>query len=489
MTDKVVLYLDGGAESPRGVAGWGIHGYTYVAEVPKQGTGRVEYCSAIGYVDLTAATNNGVTAVPDKVTPIEYIDYLGPLSPSFTNNEAELLAAINAFRLCKERGWKNVQLLLDSDYVLKGTTLWMPAWRARNWTKPNGEIIPNKDHWIALVDLKEQLEADGVVIKWAHVDGHSGDLGNTIADRHCWRAKWSAFNGILEPVLTISPAKGYWSKSVKYNRMLSHPRWYFNAIPGDSNVSADGRYIYHCGTHGPDNKLWGKPDSATSYSVLFLKEQDAVLEAVRTKQQQFLRNHSIDDLFIGRLDTIRTVGVYSEISEHSTRFLFPRKMRIDLYDPCDNILTEEVTTPYLSKDGLAAITIVELLLCDYVNNSDKITVTDITKEIYDEVVEKKKTIWKLKPTIDNTSLKVTVNYMISDSIAADNITLTVGTDIVDKNTLSALAGLHPKVSVITWKESHAAYRFATIIETSDDVGIWCGYYQNLRLVLPIKKPE
>lgn len=489
MTDKVVLYLDGGAESPRGIAGWGIHGYSFLDEIPKQGMGRPEYCSAVGYIDPIAETNDGKLPLPAKVTPVEYIDYLGPMAPMFTNNEAELFAAINALHLCLDKGWRDIQLLLDSDYVLKGITIWSVNWRARNWVKPNGEPIPNKDHWLRLIDIKEKLEADGVLIKWAHVYGHSGDLGNTLADNHCWRAKWSAFNGTHEPLLEIVPAKGYWSKTVKYNRMLSHPRWYFNATSGDTNVAHDGRFIYHCGSHGPDNKLWGKPDSTTSYSVLFLKEKERVLELIRTKQQQFLRHHTLDALFIARLDSIKTPAVYGEIEKHGTRFLFPRKMQIDLYDPLDVLLTEEVTTPYLSKDGIAAVTIVEMLLCDYINKSDKIVVTDITNDIYNEVVEKKKTIWKLKPTIDNTSLKVTVNYAMPDGTAVDDLTLTVGTDMADKNTLSALAGLHPKVSVITWKESHAAYRFATIIETSDDVGIWCGYYQNLRLVLPVKKPE
>ena len=484
MSEKnIILYVDGGAETPRGIAGWGIHGYSYSLDVPKQGTGRKEICTAIGYIDPVITAQNGLP-VPDKVTPLEYVDGIGPMSPQFTNNEAELFAAIEALKYCAANQYTNILLMLDSEYVRKGITEWLARWIQNRWMSASGEPVKNVNHWLALIEAKEKCEAQGAVIQWRHVDGHSGDLGNTLADAHCWRAKYSAWNNNTEPSLITRPAKGYWSRSTDYNRMISHPRWYFNATAKSDMISADGRFIYHLGNHGPENKLWGKPDSETTYSILFLKEKDAVMESVREAQKHFIRHASMDALFIAKLDTLVSTDVYQEITDHGNRFLYPRKLKIDLYTPLDQQLTEEANPPFLANDAVACLMTLEMLLNDYLEKSDRLVITDITDLLYDKTEQKKKTIWKLKPTINDSSLKVDVSLNLGAGVTTDLVNLTVGTDIAKRNTLSALAGLQPKIMVATWRESDVAYRYATIIETSDDVGIWCGYYQNLRLVAP-----
>ena len=484
MSKKIVLYVDGGAESPRGIAGWGIHGYTYLDDVPKQGIGRTEICTADGYVDPVQHAATGL-AVPPKVTPVEYIDGIGPLAPSYTNNEAELHAAINALEYCVTHGIADILLLLDSEYVRRGITEWIGNWQARGWINAQGLPTPNKDLWIRLLNLKTALETAGATIRWVHVSAHSGDLGNTLADWHCWRGKWSAWNNVLDISLRVTPAKGYWNPTVNTNRMLSHRCWYFNAATTVDLKSPDGRYIYHLGSHGPDNTLWGKPDSETSYGVVYLKDKIPVLEQIRAKQRHFIRQN-MDALFVANLNLITQSGLYREIETYGDRFLYPRKLRIDLYSPTNVQLTEEANPPFLAYDAVAALTVLEGLLNEHIaqNVTDHLVYTDITDLLYDRLETKKKVTWKLKSTINNSSLRVTAGYNIGNGEDTASLNLTMGTDIADRNTLSALAGLHPKVTVITWRESGVAYRFGTIIETADDVGIWCGYYQNVRIVAP-----
>ena len=50
----------------------------------------------------------------------------------------------------------------------------------------------------------------------------------------------------------------------------------------------------------------------------------------------------------------------------------------------------------------------------------------------------------------------------------------------------SIASESVKVRVITWPESAHAIRYAVVVETADDVGIWSGIYSNLLLLDPKK---
>ena len=94
-----------------------------------------------------------------------------------TNNRMELLAVIRAFealnRPCR------VALFLDSQYVLKGITEWLPGWKAKGWRTAAKQPVKNVDLWQALDALVSQ---GGHEIDWRWVRGHNGDPGNERAD-------------------------------------------------------------------------------------------------------------------------------------------------------------------------------------------------------------------------------------------------------------------------------------------------------------------
>jgi ribonuclease HI len=94
-----------------------------------------------------------------------------------TNNRMELTAVIEALKALKRP--RDVLLYLDSEYVRKGITEWLPGWKARGWKTAARQPVKNVDLWQALDAL---VQAGGHRIDWRWVKGHAGDPGNERAD-------------------------------------------------------------------------------------------------------------------------------------------------------------------------------------------------------------------------------------------------------------------------------------------------------------------
>ena len=94
-----------------------------------------------------------------------------------TNNRMELTAVIEALRALKRPC--TVTLYLDSQYVLKGITEWLPGWKAKGWRTAARQPVKNVDLWQTLDELAGRGQH---TIDWRWVRGHNGDPGNERAD-------------------------------------------------------------------------------------------------------------------------------------------------------------------------------------------------------------------------------------------------------------------------------------------------------------------
>ena len=97
--------------------------------------------------------------------------------PHTTNNRMEMMAVIEALAALK-RPCK-VTLHVDSQYVLKGMTEWLPGWKARGWKTAAKAPVKNVDLWQRLDAL---VNSGTHQIAWRWVRGHNGDPGNERAD-------------------------------------------------------------------------------------------------------------------------------------------------------------------------------------------------------------------------------------------------------------------------------------------------------------------
>jgi ribonuclease HI len=95
--------------------------------------------------------------------------------PETTNNQMEILAAIEALKLLKKPC--QIKLYTDSKYLQKGITEWVHKWQKNNWRKSNNEPVKNLNLW---QDLQKQITIHNVI--WIWVKGHGNNEGNCIAD-------------------------------------------------------------------------------------------------------------------------------------------------------------------------------------------------------------------------------------------------------------------------------------------------------------------
>jgi ribonuclease HI len=92
-----------------------------------------------------------------------------------TNNRMELLAVIEALRALK--GPVQARVHTDSQYVQKGISEWIHAWKRRGWLTADKQPVKNVDLWQAL-----EREAARHEVEWLWVRGHAGHAENERAD-------------------------------------------------------------------------------------------------------------------------------------------------------------------------------------------------------------------------------------------------------------------------------------------------------------------
>lgn len=130
---------------------------------PNPGPGA--WCAIIIYVDGTRTVLTGMEA-------------------GTTSNRMELTGVIEA--LSQFRKSTEIQLYVDSDYVRRGFTEWLPGWVKADWLTTMGQPIKNKDLWLELIKL---CELHKVTFNW--IKGHSG---HPIHDKCDTIARWIVQN-------------------------------------------------------------------------------------------------------------------------------------------------------------------------------------------------------------------------------------------------------------------------------------------------------
>ena len=98
-----------------------------------------------------------------------------------TNNRMELTAAIMGLRSANSAS--PITVYCDSEYVKKGITEWITAWKRKGW-KRQGGVLANVDLWQELDRLNSARQ-----VTWQWVRGHNGHPLNELADRLAVQAR------------------------------------------------------------------------------------------------------------------------------------------------------------------------------------------------------------------------------------------------------------------------------------------------------------
>lgn len=500
----MVLYADGGARPTNpGFAGSGVHGYIADTGTTIKGCGLgSDVASTFGYkAKADCDPHEGRDAEwilrrieggkPVQTMPEQYVDILAVAGLSMTNNAAEMNAAYLALKIFEEqlalcepgREFKYLQICSDSQYVCKGLGQWVDRWHANNWVRQDGSPITNVPLWQKMRDIKNRLVEAGILFRIEWVRGHSGDTGNERTDKLATMAVFQAMSKKDESYIDVrwTPADGYWKIDNERHPFLAHRYSYFN-----TSKIAEIVGTYYLGNHGKDEELLGNRISDASYALVRIDEPDETIEKVRQLQATYSKNS--DELFSVNLTNLFTpevthlMNTYGELGIQQ-----PNGYRLDLSFVGEVPLTRHYTPARISMRAAEALETMDNHLTDFLAGKASIKSTDITSKLF-EVTQKKEKgvdvdVYKLLPEINVglAVLEVDINHPLQDSDLY-KLKLTVGQDLLTRNSLKRLETLKPQVYVITWVESDKAFRYATVIKAQGCVGIWAGYYSNLRLI-------
>lgn len=117
-----------------------------------------------------------------------------------TNQRMEMIAVIQAIQAFDGKG--KIKIVTDSQFVINGSTQWMPNWKKSDWRKKSKGPIKNLELWM---ELDAVLSRNEVLFEW--VKGHSGNpmnekvdamageaIGLTTAERQKWERHYETMS-------------------------------------------------------------------------------------------------------------------------------------------------------------------------------------------------------------------------------------------------------------------------------------------------------
>ncbi|MDO8471117.1 MAG: ribonuclease HI [bacterium] len=106
-----------------------------------------------------------------------WITEIGGREKHTTNNRMELTGAISALEFTSQLSTNHYLLFTDSEYVMKGMTIWIHSWQKKGWRTAGRKPVLNQDLWQKLLRV-----AEGKKVEWKYVAGHAGIPLNERAD-------------------------------------------------------------------------------------------------------------------------------------------------------------------------------------------------------------------------------------------------------------------------------------------------------------------
>jgi ribonuclease HI len=127
------------------------------------------------YTDGACRGNPGPGGWAATLSLGEHFRELSGAEAATTNNRMELTAVIEALSALKRES--RVRVFTDSEYVRRGITEWLKAWKARDWRTADKKPVKNRDLWERLDAVTARHD-----VEWCWVKGHSGVPGNERVD-------------------------------------------------------------------------------------------------------------------------------------------------------------------------------------------------------------------------------------------------------------------------------------------------------------------
>ncbi len=451
----LVIYCDGSASPNPGSIGSASHGYVY-KDVSKN--------KYILYDNLI--TKDGYCPIEDNIECVEPL-YFIEKNYSFdfigSNNYAEIFALkqILGWMVKNELYFKSVLIYSDSSYVVNTVNEWMANWKNNNWIKNDGREVSEKDLWIEidnyLILLKDKSD---ITVNW--IKGHNGNLGNMLADFSANVARYNSTRGIYTQYEKIIDAKDYFNSKTDIHPLLC----FKNILLPPKNTKE--YYLYN--SKLPDH-LIGKHSNETSYSIVYLKESDEVIEEVKTFYYDRKYNNSVSLL---KLKTLKEKKYLDRIKNCAFNSLLNKDKTNSLMTIDGTVIVQEINPPGLLLRALDYYEHLNHIIDDIHNNKDKLKLLDITSYFYDietKLVNKKEvTKYTLNKEIHTGFKNMDLNIDYENTKI--KLPTILGYDMPGRNDLKKLESQNPKIILVIMPVTPESFDYCIYIETNDTYSIW-----------------
>jgi len=115
------------------------------------------------------------------------------LTVAVTSSRMELQAVIEGLKAINNKK-AIIHIYTDSTYVKNSATKWLQGWKRNGWKKSCGDSVLNKDLWLLLDEVMQELN-----ITFHKVKAHSGDAFNELADQLAYTAIGKSLNRSRHP--------------------------------------------------------------------------------------------------------------------------------------------------------------------------------------------------------------------------------------------------------------------------------------------------
>ena len=452
-----VFSVDGSAYPNPGHYGYGVHGYIYETGVYNKNNDRLNthHTTNIGYIEH----ENIGRSESKEVKPTHYLDMIGGYSDRGTNNMGELLAIVELLRYFNNSDVdvKDILIHSDSTYamgaceaMLKGSTRWNAP------DKPNLNILRD------MSDVIKTTLDRGAKVKLVKVKGHSGELGNHMADRLAFLGRVNSSKGIYGIKYNFREGK-YWKL-----KDSKHPFINVNHLFFTNDTRVENSYII---MDYPTDIELGKKTNESLYGVVVMKEPIPVVDDVVTSFNNGMQS-------LGVLSTMKISDLYNQYhivnrdAFGTDIYMFDKRSKI--LNVMDNLPIARNIQPV----GLATQMYTKTLNLRHILNSYINDEPTTTRELHDVTNTFFGADAKDKPVCILPNGARIIDVMINVKDKEHKLPMMLGIDLISRNNIKRLEKLNPKVTIISDIVGGKVIEYYTVIECDDGVAIYCNFYSN-----------
>lgn len=482
----LVIYGDGAAGPGNpGPTGAGVHGYLYRDEDIITGENGLKLRDTPP--DKNIPTTKGYVLEPHlprvllditvkKVVPKIYFDAIIPYDIYSTNNVGEMVAStypVEYFLENTDLKIKSINYKTDSQYVIDSYKK-LGSDINKSWKYNGAKNTPQLEQMDRLIDI---FNGSGIEFKTVKVPGHSLIFGNELSDKLAVTGRLKMVEGDVQPKMSVVTDK-YWKPKVVKHPLLRVKDIYFT----HHDLSSVGKGLYAIMEYELDVEV-GKLSSETMFGVVKLKEPIPELETVIDLDKKINENRST-------LSSINMGVYYSQLFQRyyggfGTTALTPNKSGngVNVINMNDRPLTKVVTPQGLAKNALDKTLELKPVIQryrDYIKTGEvdgDFTFIDITDLIFAEGKN------KLDILLPMSEKYVKFKHTSKEGKELE-LTIALGRELIDRNSLKQLEKLAPKIYVEVREVSKRCLYFNTIVDVTatGDIGIYSNFYSSMYII-------